>query len=126
MKKLIIKTYRAEMQLLKASEAQQQLVINNIQLYNSLVENFQKGEKANQYLIYQLNIAINRQMADLLKVSDRAKENKARAKERQAALKLRIEAKAKKDGDDDEDDYFNEVIRKVNEAKNKGRLLNQK
>jgi hypothetical protein len=123
MKKLVLKTYREEMQLLKASKAQQEIIMNNIQQYNSLVDDYQKGDKVNQYLLYQLNLAINRQMADIKKVSDRAKEQRARARERLTALKIKTEAKAKVNGDD-EDDTFTQVVNAINKTKGNDKKSN--
>jgi hypothetical protein len=85
MKKLSIKAIKDDLIELEASKAQIEIVLNNVKQYNQLVAKFLKGEETNNYLIYQLNIAINNQLANL-----------QRKKERQQALQLKIdEAKRK-------------------------------
>lgn len=143
MKKLILKDFIKDMQLCNASKAQQQLVINNIQQYNNMFDDYENSIKVNQYLMYQLDTAIQKQMAQI-KIADerakaiivrandkiimakaRAKELKARAKERQAVLKLK-ELKAKKEEEEDEDDPFFKMMEAVKAAKAGQKIIVEK
>jgi len=73
MKKLSIKAIKADLIELQASKAQSEIILNNVQQYNQLVVKYLKGEDTNNYLLYQLNIAINNQLQLLKKAQERAR-----------------------------------------------------
>jgi hypothetical protein len=66
MKKITIHKIKALLESLGTDESTQELVLNNISQYNAIVSEIQKGEHVNQYLAYQLNVAIGKQI-DLCK-----------------------------------------------------------
>jgi precorrin-4 methylase len=71
MKKIIIYKTKALLESLKADETTIELILNNISQYNSLVLQIQKGEHLNQYLAYQLNVAITKQIDNCKKVCNK-------------------------------------------------------
>lgn len=88
MKKIIIRKVRELLQSVKADESTIELILNNISQYNSLVSEIQKGEHINQYLAYQLNVAITKQI-DLCKKNKPADAEEAN-KESQKAFESRL------------------------------------
>jgi hypothetical protein len=108
MKKLNLKTIKKELQALEASKAQQDIIINNIVQYNNLVLDYEAGVKTNQYLMYQLNLAISHEISNLKKEQDKAK-----------AVLIKKEEKAKKAQPtiDDDDQYFQNVLDSIKATK---------
>ena len=67
MKKIVIKTVKKLMDDIDVDEPTQELLLNNIGLYNTLLSDFQKGERHNAYLLYQLNNAIQKEIESIKK-----------------------------------------------------------
>ncbi len=55
------------LQQYNADDSTIELIIDNIILYNSLIDDFLKGEKVNKYLMYQLNNQILKQIESVKK-----------------------------------------------------------
>lgn len=71
MKKINISKIKKELENLKANETVIELVINNAQMYNTLIEKFMRDEKVNNYLIYQLNVQITKQLLELKRLKQK-------------------------------------------------------
>ena len=69
MKKITIKKIKEELQVLGADASTTELVVNNVLLYNDLVENYENGIKTNMYLTYQLNVQITKQLSEIRKTN---------------------------------------------------------
>jgi hypothetical protein len=69
MKKITLYKVKDLLQSIGADESTVELVINNIQLYNGLVEDYNKGEQHNYYLMYQLNNQIIKQIESIKKLN---------------------------------------------------------
>lgn len=65
MKKITIKNIKLELQKLNADAPTTELILNNISLYNDLVDKYIKGDSSNTYLLYQLNNQIIKQIDTL-------------------------------------------------------------
>jgi phenylpyruvate tautomerase PptA (4-oxalocrotonate tautomerase family) len=66
MKKILIHKITLLLKSLGADESTIELVVNNVSQYNRIVTEIAKGENHNQYLAYQLNVAITKQI-DMIK-----------------------------------------------------------
>jgi hypothetical protein len=97
MNKLSLKNIKADLEELQASKAQAEIIINNVRQYNQLVEAFKSGDNVNQYLMYQLNIAINNQLQLLKKAQERARA--IELKEAEAKRKAEQQAEAEKEAE---------------------------
>jgi hypothetical protein len=80
MKKIILYKVKELLEKNEVDESTQELLLNNISLYNTLLGEFQKGERHNSYLLYQLNSAIQKEIL---------------------AIKIHKPSKTTKDKDDD-------------------------
>lgn len=58
---------------LNADEASKLLIINNVELYNDLVNDYLDGNRRSLYLTYQLNVQINKQLMELYKLNSKNK-----------------------------------------------------
>jgi hypothetical protein len=67
MKKIVIKNIKKELQQYNADETVQQLVLNNIALFNDLIDEYNGESKHQAYLIYQLNMQIFKMLLELKK-----------------------------------------------------------
>lgn len=72
MKPIELETIIAELNLLNAGQATQELIINNVMLYNDLIEAYGEGQTKNLYLTYQLNVQIFKQLTDLRKLANKS------------------------------------------------------
>lgn len=52
---------------LDMDESSKELIINNISLYNALVKEWQKGERHNAYLLFQIQSATVKQINEVKK-----------------------------------------------------------
>jgi hypothetical protein len=68
MKKMVVIKHKKELQELNASESTIQLILNNILLYNDLVDKYNAGNSTNDYLLYQLNNQILKQTDNVRRV----------------------------------------------------------
>lgn len=71
MKKLNISRIKKELEKLNANPTVTELVVNNALMYNCLLEKFINNEKVNNYLIYQLNVQITKQMLELKRLNQK-------------------------------------------------------
>jgi hypothetical protein len=62
MKKITIHKVRTLLETYGADESTIELIQNNISQYNAIVTEIGKGNHINQYLAYQLNVAITKQI----------------------------------------------------------------
>ena len=76
MKKLTLAKYKKELEELNASEAVKELIYSTIQHHNDLVNDYNKNEKHQQYLCYQLKQQIFKMLNDLKKASGKEPEQK--------------------------------------------------
>jgi hypothetical protein len=72
MKKISIKNTVKMLDELGATDVQKELVLNNVSQYNKMLSDFQKGETVNAYLMYQLNVAIGKQIDSIIKLNKKA------------------------------------------------------
>jgi len=70
MKKIIIKTIKAELDAYGVEPTAQQLVLNNISLFNDLIDEYKTGSKHQTYLIYQLSLQIFKMLMELKKTKN--------------------------------------------------------
>jgi hypothetical protein len=71
MKKFNLKSLKAELQQLGASDFEIEAITNNASLYNDLITKYKSGEEHNMYLMYQLNVAVMKQKNDLTKMKSK-------------------------------------------------------
>ena len=71
MKKITTQKIKKELKKYCTDEATFQLIENNVSMYNDLVELYNKKEKVNVYVIYQLNTQITKQLDVLRKNSEK-------------------------------------------------------
>lgn len=67
MKQIAIKPIKDMLNTLNMDESSKELIINNISLYNSLVKDWQKGERHNAYLLFQIQSATVKQIGEVQK-----------------------------------------------------------
>jgi hypothetical protein len=67
MKQIKIKPIQTMLNGLDMDESSKELIINNISLYNSLVKDWQSGERHNAYLLFQIQSATVKQIAEVQK-----------------------------------------------------------
>lgn len=97
MKKLVIKNIKEELQELGASKSVTEILMNNVQLYNDLIDDYHTDNKSKHsaYLMYQLNGMIMKQLQELRKLNQ------------------------KQQGDNIDDDDFNAVVKAIKNNKAK-------
>lgn len=69
MKKIVIKNIKSDLELLNADKSTTELILNNVMLYNDLVEKYKNGDVKNMYLMYQLNNQIIKQMEGIKNIN---------------------------------------------------------
>lgn len=69
MKKITIKKVKEVLAQLYADPSTTELIMNNVILYNDLVDTYNSGKKTNQYLMYQLNNQIIKQIENVKKLN---------------------------------------------------------
>ena len=67
MKTIPIKPVKTMLDDLDMDESSKALIINNISLYNSLVKDWQSGERHNAYLLFQIQSATVKQINEVKK-----------------------------------------------------------
>jgi len=75
MKKITITKSKELLKNINCDYTTLQLIVNNIILYNSIVDKFNAGEKENLYLMYQLNNQIIKQIQSEKKLNKIINEN---------------------------------------------------
>jgi len=73
MKVIDVRVIEETLDRLNADEASQLLIINNVELYNDLVNDYLEGNRRSLYLTYQLNVQINKQLMELIKINSKNK-----------------------------------------------------
>jgi hypothetical protein len=74
MKRITITKVKKLLQDINADDSTAELILNNVVLYNGLVEEYNSGEKVNQYLLYQLNNQIIKQIEGVKKLNQKLNE----------------------------------------------------
>jgi hypothetical protein len=68
MKKIVLKTIKKELNQYDVDETAKQLVLINIELFNDLIDDYNKDEiQHNAYLMYQLSLQIFKMLSSLKK-----------------------------------------------------------
>jgi oligoribonuclease NrnB/cAMP/cGMP phosphodiesterase (DHH superfamily) len=75
MKRITVNKVQTLLKTLNTDESTAELLLNNISLYNTLLREFQAGERHNVYLLYQLNNAIQKEIEGLKKLNKKLKDD---------------------------------------------------
>lgn len=67
MKKISYKQIKKELAELNVDESTVQLVMNDISLYNDIIDNYKTDNTKNIYLLYQVNLQIFKMLQELKK-----------------------------------------------------------
>jgi hypothetical protein len=67
MKAISIKPVKTMLDTLDMDESSKELILNNLSLYNSLVKDWQTGERHNAYLLFQIQSATVKQINEVKK-----------------------------------------------------------
>lgn len=76
MKKITIKKVKLLLDSNKCDEPTSELILNNISMYNSIIDEIKDEQFHNRYLAYQLNLAIVKQINDVKKANGNDNDDK--------------------------------------------------
>lgn len=77
MKKFNIKNLKEELLELGASQFDCDAITNNASMYNDMVTAYKSGESHNNYLMYQLCVAVAKQKNELKKINKKSGDSEA-------------------------------------------------
>jgi hypothetical protein len=77
MKKIAMNKIKKELNNYNVDDTAKELVLNNISLFNDLVDTYNGGEKKHSYLMYQLNAQIFKMILQLQKGKDATESKEA-------------------------------------------------
>jgi hypothetical protein len=75
MKRITISKLIKELKTIGVNPASQELILNNVYMYNDLIQAYQRGEVKNMYLTYQLNAQIDKQLKEQIKLCKKIESN---------------------------------------------------